>query len=208
MTVAEFKLFYSSRYPQKEGSENLWSVAYQVYINAEKNLNNYCILGRLDDIKKILGEKKANEPLLVLDAETKNFYITNEHHLGNVLNSDDWTIGVNDAWVLGGVNGNSTFNFVQTKPFSGTKDELKTFIDNYIKGNGEHPTTVTAREILGLECAGYTPNLVGGALVFTPSSKPREMEISTYHTNTVNFQGNELIEEIRKYLSPVFNKTK
>lgn len=199
ITIQELKKHYNRIYPNGN-----WDIAYKVYLNAFNNKNNYCIMGRRKDIDTIIGQRKENESLLILEENIANFFYTDESQPGNVLHIANWSLGFNDAWLIGGISSSSTFNFVSEKDFKGTKDELEDFIKKVIEGE-KYPTTVTAREILGLKCAQYTPHIISGALLFTPSKNTNELELSTYYTNIQNFaEKSDLINVIRTYLSPVF----
>lgn len=213
MKREDFISQYRTKYVQSANSDNLYNEAYKVYENALRNENNFCIFGRLDDIKNILGSIKLDDRsnkyiLCVEDKADGSFYITNEAQTGNVLNTTKWTIGVNDAWVLGGIHGKSTFNFVFDQNKLGESMTLEIFIKKYIEtDNPNYPTTVTARELLGLICANYTPKIINGMLVLTPPDREREdFDFNKYYTNAENYKGKDLVNVIKQSLSSAFNQ--
>lgn len=180
--------------------------AYTVYRNSLANHNGFCLLGRMEAMNKIIGsppadmKEKLNPKFLVLDANSSDpsFFATNTGGSGNVLRDIDWSLEINDAWVLGGIHGNSTFNFV------GEVKKLKDFIsDNITSTNPTYPVTVTAREILALQCAGYTPKVAHECLVFVPPKNgvDASFDLKCYFTNIDNFKGNDLVKNIGKYIN-------
>ena len=168
MNETLFKKQFVECYPANVGSVD---IAYRVYLNAKKNDNNFCLLGRMGKIEEIVGSKQFDMPsgkyMLAIQGdglagEVKNFVVTNEAHTGNVLNVAEWNIGINDAWTLGGIHAKSTFNFVGEVPTDVNEFEKKYLCDT------RYGFTVTAREILGLTGAGYTPLIKYETLIFAP----------------------------------------
>jgi hypothetical protein len=164
MNQQEFNKQYDTYYQKEKTCE----LAFKVYSNALKNANNFCLLGRENQLNDIIGNKPViltdNQIILANDSNcSSNFLITNGNQPGNVLKEDSWNPSINDAWVVGGINGRSTFNFV------GDADILlDDFKKNYLQGNEKHPITVTAREICGLKEAKYRLGIINGALIFEP----------------------------------------
>ncbi|MDR0307981.1 MAG: hypothetical protein LBI42_14240 [Chitinispirillales bacterium] len=176
-------------------------LAFNVYMNAAANRNNFCLLGRMDALNNIIGRlpnpPNAGQAMLVDDNGAANFYVTNGNQPGNVLRENQWTLGINDAWVVGGINGRSTFNFVGEAAIP-----LLDFNAIYLRGNGNFPVSVTAREIYGLMAAGYIPNIVNGMLVFSPP-QTRDLtlfDFAEYH-DAIN---SRILNAIFAYLEPVF----
>ncbi len=209
LNIDQFKSQYVSKYPQSKGSPNLYNDAFKVYNHALKNPGRFCIFGRLGDIEKILGKPQVLEgkSILAVEGTTLSFFITNESQAGNVLHADCWTTGVNDAWVLGGIHGRSTFNFIfDQSTIGGGILTLGVFIDKYIRsGSAAYPTTITARELLGLKCAGYVPEIKHNMLVLSPTYKYEPMDFNKYYTNVENFKDEALVKVITDYLSPAFS---
>lgn len=155
-------------------------IARNVYYNALKNINNFCLLGRINTMDQIIGRMQNDNRFLETANGQNTFYVTNAGQNGNVLREQNWTIGINDAWVLGGINAGSTFNFV------GEFTNINDFVNRYILAENNTPHglfTVTAREIIGLIQAGYTHALGrNGELVFTsPNVANTQFDFLAYH---------------------------
>jgi hypothetical protein len=115
-------------------------------------------------------------------------------------------LGVNDAWLIGGVNGGNTFNFVGETRWANNLDDLLGFLNLYIENDQQqqHPVTVTAREILGLKQAGYIPNIVNDTLLFTPPAQNAVLfDFVEYHS-ILNRQDATPQEIIADYLYNIF----
>lgn len=153
---------FNQQYVIYYGNGNI-GTAFKVYQNAIANHNNFCLLGKLDVLNNIAGEEDPLSVALFLDESNyATFYATQSNQPGNVLREPNWSIGVNDSWVIGGINGRSTFNFTGVANIP-----LLDFNEIYLKGQ-IHPITITAREILGLIAAGYIPSLRDDTLFFSP----------------------------------------
>ena len=148
-----------------------------------------------------------------LDEKVANFFYTDVDQNGNVLAAKSWNIAKNDAWVLGGINANCTFNIVYDKKIENETD-IDAFIDECIDSHSEeYPLTVTAREIFGLREAGYTPIIMYGALFFVPNSNVHTMSLAQYHSaiNYAHFNSNDGQDKdytknlIKKYLLSSLN---
>jgi hypothetical protein len=199
-----FKKIYS------EEADKTWVTAWKVYNNARKNPNHFCLMGRLSDRDAILGTNKieagASATLLSDDNKTANFYVTDEKGPGNVLKIDTWSLGINDAWVLGGIHGDgttsSTFNFfglgiVDTKDHA----KIEQFVRDILRSD-RYYVTVTAREMLGLISAQYRFDVSHGALILTPttySAKP-DLTFEAYNTAVKNFKNEASIRIIKQRL--------
>lgn len=217
LKLEEFKKDYCEIYKNDDQVEDFYSVPYQIYVNAYYNMYNFCVFGRIKDIESVLGALKLRRKeagvyaqlQLVDETDNKNtFYITDEHQKGNVLCSGKWSIGANDAWVLGGIHGGSTFNFVYNQNVLGGKPlTLDLFMEKYIiQSQSQYPITVTGRELFGLKCAKYTPVFKNDTLVLSPSYKSDSvsMTLKQYDTNLKNFEHN-MVEELRGFLKPAFD---
>jgi hypothetical protein len=180
MTDKEFLTQYNA-YDTKNGR-----AALSVYKSALNNRYGFCIMGNSKEITAVVAPVATQEALEKLktskDDLKGNFFITNETQQGNILDVKDWTPGINDAWVLGGVEGRSQFYLVRRGGFS-------KFSDIYIEtGSQEHPVSVTARELLGLCCFQYTPVLKDGVLIFTPGKdKTVNTDLQKYRTAIYNY---------------------
>lgn len=167
--MTDFTSKYQKIYTKRYENESL--NAYEVYRHAYENRNHFCLMGRIEDRKEIIGrtEIEVGGSFFLGNADGTNFEVTNTKQGGNVLKLDDdtWTIGINDSWVLGGINSRSTFNVFSQTHFNPT--DIDDFVNKIIKGKGEYPLTITGREIFGLRCAGfYEPRYGYGCLLFVP----------------------------------------
>ena len=63
--------------------------------------------------------------------------------IGSILNSKNWSLLANDAWLLGSIHANTEFHFASPLRWSNLWDENMNRI------------TVTAREIIGITSQGY-----------------------------------------------------
>lgn len=112
--------------------------AFKVYQNAQSTDLRLAIVGRL------VGE--SNEAAPGIDAPLReNFQRMNEGAQGgSVLNSEKWSMLMNDAWLLGGLHSTNPFYLA-----SGRTPEN-------VKGtNPDYPMTVTGRELIGITSSGY-----------------------------------------------------
>jgi hypothetical protein len=182
------------------------NTAFNVYLNAIANDNNFCLLGRIDAFNQIIGNRVNQQYLLQIGNNGEaNFYVTDQNQPGNLLRVDNWGLMINDAWLIGGINGRSTFNFVGVAVFNHNIEDLIAFNDLYLRGNGQHPITVTAREILGLKAAGYIPHITHDTLLFTPSGRDTTIfDFVDYHKALDDNQIPQS-DAIFNYLSPVFS---
>lgn len=168
------KLDDLSRLYGRNISEEEYHKIVELYNNARNNHNLFCLMGRREDINVIVGTRDDEyyfEDHLLHNGNTANFCYTDEEQSGNVLSTNNWSIAMNDAWVLGGIEGGSIFNMVYNFPSGiNTEEDLDRFIQNVIFSHQERfPHTVTAREILALKAAQYIPMIENGTLFFVPS---------------------------------------
>lgn len=181
--MTEFVAEYGKKYGKNYENEAI--NAYNIFEFASKNRNHFCLMGRLEDRDKIIGEKeiKSGGSYLLGNEKWANFEVTATTQSGNVLKLDDrtWTIGINDSWVLGGIEGRSTFNVFGKTLFD--PNDMENFIDSCILGTATRPMTVTAREMYGLYCTGFYEPRYGkdGSLLFKPcGGTARSLNITQY----------------------------
>ncbi len=112
--------------------------AFRVYQHALHTNLDLAIVGRL------VGESTEAAPGID-DPLRQNFARMNEGAQGGaVLNSEKWTMLMNDAWLLGGLHSTNPFYLA-----SGRTPEN-------VKGtNPDFPMTVTGRELIGITSSGY-----------------------------------------------------
>lgn len=196
----QYYLYYNS---------NDADTAFQVYLNSLLNDNSYCLLGRMGALDDIVGTLPIGRQILVMsDMSTANFFVTDNTQSGNVLRQVNpvWTIGINDAWLLGGIHGRSIFNFAGEVRWNNNINDLLDYLHVYIQGDDRHPITITGREILGLKGAGYIPHIVSGTLLFSPPSNIQEthnFDFVEYHQVLSQYSQN-LVDIIADYLFNVF----
>jgi hypothetical protein len=181
--------------------------AWNVYKKARENSYHFCLMGRMEDRKVIIGDKKLllDKFIFLGDEKSANFQITDGNQPGNVLQIDGWSLGINDAWVLGGIHGNkgisSTFNFFKNGEFSTEKEKIDKFADEVLRSE-KYGTTVTAREILGLISQGYQAYVKAGALLFEPTTTAKlDLTFQAYNNAVKAYTGEKLIELIKGYLN-------
>ena len=198
--VAEYGRKYGKKY-EKE-AEN----AYNVFRSASENKNKFCLMGRLEDRDKIIGTKeiKSGSSYLLGNDKWANFEVTSTDQSGNVLKLNDqtWTIGVNDAWVLGGIDGRSTFNFFGEIAFDPKK--IDEFVRHSLSAKGKYPMTVTAREIYGLRCTGFYEPRYGtdGSLLFIPrGGTARSLTLTQYKDWIDQLDTGREIEALKDWLA-------
>ena len=203
--IDEICRIYSLKEPEAEE-------VLRMYDSANGNLNAFCLMGRRVIIDKIVGIRIDSDALMRTE-KVANFFYTDVDQNGNVLAAKSWNIAKNDAWVLGGINANCTFNIVYDKKIENYTD-IDAFIDECIDSHSEeYPLTVTAREIFGLREAGYTPIIMYGALFFVPNSNVHTMSLAQYHSaiNYAHFNSNDGQDKdytknlIKKYLLSSLN---
>lgn len=112
--------------------------AFAVYTHARLTNLEMLIVGR--------WVQNATEQFPGIDQSVRqNFQEMNELDVGgSVLNSDNWTLLANDAWILGGLHSQTPFYLASTRN------------EANIRGNNpNHPMSVTGRELIGVMRHGY-----------------------------------------------------
>ncbi|WP_115718916.1 hypothetical protein [Gallaecimonas mangrovi] len=109
---------------------------WQVYQNARDADLNMLAMGRLN----ALG-----------NAEINNLGATNTTGRGSILRDANWSIQMNDAWVLGGIHGLREFHLA-----SATTDGNIINMNYQLHQDPEMIFTVTGRELFGLTTCGYS----------------------------------------------------
>jgi hypothetical protein len=77
----------------------------------------------------------------------------------------DWSLAINDTWLLGGVNGLQEFHPASPLTWKNILDDT-------------HITTVTGRELVGLALAGYQQKQLAIGTVFVPGDTKRAEDLS------------------------------
>ncbi len=115
--------------------------AFKVYQNAlDTNLDS-AIVGRLAQ----KGKESSEEAPSIDNPMRENFGRMNEGAQGgSILNSDKWTMLMNDAWLLGGLH--------STNPIYLASGRTEANVQGT---NPEFPMTVTGRELIGITSHGY-----------------------------------------------------
>ncbi|MEM1180011.1 MAG: hypothetical protein AAGM22_16845 [Acidobacteriota bacterium] len=115
-------------------------VAWEVYRAAANTDHNMLLLGRW------VGQ--ADEANPGIDGLVQgNFHIMDEVFTGGaVMNSNRWTILVNDAWVLGGIHAHTPFYLASPRTLANLYQD------------DANRLTVTGRELVGLRAFGYQVN--------------------------------------------------
>ncbi|HAH62527.1 MAG TPA: hypothetical protein DCL73_10585 [Treponema sp.] len=192
--IQDYKHDYGEKYADEAAVAR---AVYQKAVQTESgHVCDFCIMGKLGDITSICSAENLEQENGKLIG---NFAVTNSEQSGIVLREDKWTIGVNDAWVMGAAEGQKLFYMVKDGGFA-------KFDDIYLlSGNAAHPVTVTARELIGLMAFGYIPSLVQGVLIFRPAKKFTDISFSLYQTTIYNFMpsddkdGSRVKENLRNW---------
>ena len=83
--------------------------------------------------------------------EIANLGATSQTQAGSILISNEWSIAMNDSWVIGGIHGH--------QPFHLASETIDANIINLQYQPGQAPErifTVTGRELLGITTFGYS----------------------------------------------------
>lgn len=112
--------------------------AFKVYQHALRTQLDLAIVGRLVE--------QSNEAAPGIDAPLReNFLRMNEGAQGgSVLNSEKWTMLMNDAWLLAGLHSRNPFYLASGRTAENVKGT-----------NPDFPMTVTGRELIGITSSGY-----------------------------------------------------
>lgn len=179
--------------------------AGEIFEKAQRNENQFCLMGRIDDLKSIVGFEKSGSFVQVEGTEICNFRFTDDIQSGNVQNVTGWKLTYNDAWLYGGIVGNSTFNFVSNGAVN-----IENFFEKYgLTGDTRYPVTVTIREIIGLLINGYIPYIhQSGALLFQKDSQAKTQSLEEYYQELEKYglnEGNTPTDDQMKQLSKLVN---
>jgi hypothetical protein len=114
-------------------SETQKMICWQVYCNAASPTNNRLVAGRIGD----------------LDLAIEKVGMTDHSGKGSVLREKDWSIFVNDAWILGGIHGHVNFELV-------SEVQAAVINQSYNPSDAiDRIFNVTGRELIGLTTFGY-----------------------------------------------------
>lgn len=133
------------RFGQIAGSAARYiDLCYKVYMNAATNALASLVIGRI--VKRDGQARPINLEQIgrgLDDIERTNFGRTNSGSAGSVLSADEWSVPMNDAWLLGGVHAYLDFYVASPRTAQNIVDP-------------QFGATVTGRELLGLTTFGYT----------------------------------------------------
>jgi hypothetical protein len=149
-------------------------VAWNIYRAAQNTDLNLLVLGRWV-ANSIVGGAGIDNAL------QNNMGRMNEVFTGGaIMNSGNWTMLVNDAWVLGGVHSHTSFYLASER----TMDNI------YNVGGPYHgQMTVTGRELTGLAVFGYTVRALplGEVAVCTNPALADMADFATYRQHVDMF---------------------
>jgi hypothetical protein len=117
---------------------------YRVYQNSATNPLKSLVIGRI--VKKDGAGKRLNLDQIghgLDDIERANFRTTNAGSDGSVLDASNWSIPMNDAWIMAGIHARLDFYVASPRTESNILDPA-------------FGATVTGRERLELTIFGYT----------------------------------------------------
>ncbi|MDB9454021.1 hypothetical protein [Dolichospermum circinale] len=125
------------------------SVAYAIYQKARQgSILGFSVVGRWklkNEMENIL--LPSDESFPSIDDSMKNNLLTIDEDFtkesGCILNSENWTLIANDAWVIGGIHANTDFHFASPLRWSN------------LWNNDRKRMSITAREIIGITSFGY-----------------------------------------------------
>jgi len=176
-TRTEFEeAVFSCNPPYPDEQLSSIEVAWMVYRNTTmKSKFDFLVMGRW------VTDSTPNTP--GIDASLmRNLYVMDETFSGApIMNCSNWTLLVNDAWLLGGIH---VFAQFQLASFITIENIYQT------KGKFNNQLTVTGREVAGLKTFGYTKRQLSIGNVFVCTDLNR--------ANSANF--NEYLHSI-KYFS-------
>lgn len=144
---------------------------YQVYQNSATNHLDALVVGRL--VKKDGASKPVNLSQIghgIDDIERANFGRANNSSVGSVLDTQDWTVAMNDSWLMGGIHACHDFYVASPRTAQNVLDP-------------QFGVTVTGRELLGLTTFGYTihPNTrLGEVYVCTNKGRAQGATFTEY----------------------------
>lgn len=169
---------FSCNPPYSDEELSSIEVAWRVYRNnTMKSKFDFLVIGRL------VADSTPNTP--GIDASVRrNLYVMDETFFGApIIDTSNWTLLVNDAWLLGGIH-----NFAQF--------QLASFITmgNIYKtlGGFGNQLTVTGRELVGLKTFGYTKRelLIGSVLVCTDLNRAKSANFNEYLHSIKDYSAN------------------
>ena len=139
----------SNYYSDESLQQQKISVAYTIYQKARQgSILGFSVVGRWkfkNEIEKIL--LPSDESFPSIDKPMKNNLLTLDEDFtkesGCILNSENWTLIANDAWIIGGIHANTDFHFASPLRWSN------------LWNNDRKRMSITAREIIGITSFGY-----------------------------------------------------
>ncbi len=146
-------------------------MCFQVYNNAATNSLQALLVGRI--VKKNGAGERINISQIgygLDDVERQNFGRTNVESVGAVLDTDSWSVAMNDSWLMGGIHAQLDIYLASPRTAANIVDP-------------QFGATVTGRELLGLATFGYTlhPNTQQGEVfVCTDASRARSASFVAY----------------------------
>lgn len=152
-------------------------VAWRVYQAAAQTNLNMLVLGRWV-ANSVPGNAGIDQSL------QGNLHIMDETFTGgSIMNSGNWTMLVNDAWLLGGVHSHTEFQLASSRTMDNVYNVAGAFMGQM---------TVTGRELTGLAVFGYTVRRlpIGEVAVCTNPGLASMADFATYRQHVVTFTQN------------------
>lgn len=110
---------------------------WRVYCNARENTgDDFLVMGRGFNIANAGGAAGLGT--------------TDETRAGSVLNSQNWSVNLNDSWTLGGIHGHREFHIA----YDGNDATFRA--QSIVTENADRPLFVTGRELIGITYFGYS----------------------------------------------------
>jgi hypothetical protein len=152
-------------------------VAWNVYQAAQQSNLNFLVLGRW-----VTPSTPGNPG--IDRAMQENLHITDEVFTGGaIMNSNNWTMLVNDAFLLGGIHSHTDFQLASPRTLANIYNS---------DGNYAGQMTVTGRELTALAVFGYTIQQlpIGEVGACTNTALADMADFATYRQNVDQYTNN------------------
>lgn len=160
-----------------------------VYARTGRPTLEFMVLGR-SAMGGLRGAKSSENFPLLDDTLVFNMGSLNEAPggFGSILNSDNWTVYMNDMMISGGVANRTPFYLASRR------DMRSLWI------NSRNRPTLLARELVGLLCSGYEINqLQDGSEILIATQHTQRLNISTYMEVLSKFKNKFMIEKLTNF---------
>ncbi len=199
---SDYKEIYCSTYehyilPENVELDSHLSNCKQMYLNSQNPKLGFFLLGNTD---LQIEETMAPKPMITKTLSNNFHYITdnadntNMNHkktLGSILNSENWSFLLNDAFMLGAISKRVHFYLVTPRYYPGAiTTTTKGWISiKNVKKDEMLRLTMYAREIIAALAAGYEiRKLADGGEILVPSEDMRGLTLKELITAVSHFE--------------------